>query len=224
MAWENVNLTIDNFTSSQYLRSNWFDDPVNRDENDIYIAGTNLKAIAIEDNEYHTIFDNGIFRVDFRASTYPDDYALQCYYQDTKFVDISSGGWTSIDYISLAFGMDPDTNQGQVMYVYHYTSWPSGWYGSHTISDSSTVSLENAYLAITGSIPQQNCGGGAGSGYIGNSLLSNKKMVGYNVPTSSAESTKTESVEDAKSTATSGKPKIGNGHARITFLRENTSE
>jgi hypothetical protein len=36
--------------------------------------------------------------------------------------------------------------------------------------------------------------GGAGSGYIGNSLLSNKKMVGYNVPTSSAESTMTESV------------------------------
>ena len=85
-----------------------------------------------------------------------------------------------------------------------------------------TANYENLY--INGTLVDRNTGGGAGSGYIGNQLLSNKKMVGYNVPTSSAESTKTESVEDARSTATSGKPKIGNGHARITFLRENTSE
>lgn len=60
--------------------------------------------------------------------------------------------------------------------------------------------------------------GGAGSGYIGNSLLSNKKMVGYNVPTSSAESTKTESTNEASENPVSGKPKIGNGFARIKFL------
>lgn len=66
--------------------------------------------------------------------------------------------------------------------------------------------------------------GGAGSGYIGNSLLSNKKMVGYNVPTSSAEGTKTESVNEASETPVSGKPKIGNGFARIKFLREPTFE
>lgn len=62
--------------------------------------------------------------------------------------------------------------------------------------------------------------GGAGSGYIGNSLLSNKKMVGYNVPTSSAEGTKTESVEVFDSNYIANKPKAGNGHARIKFLRE----
>ena len=61
--------------------------------------------------------------------------------------------------------------------------------------------------------------GGAGSGYIGNSLVSNKKMVGYNVPTSSAESTKTESVNEASETPVSGKPKSGNGFAKIKFLR-----
>lgn len=60
--------------------------------------------------------------------------------------------------------------------------------------------------------------GGAGSGYIGNSLLSNKKMVGYNVPTSSAESTKTESVNEASETPIANKPKIGNGFARIKLL------
>jgi len=62
--------------------------------------------------------------------------------------------------------------------------------------------------------------GGAGSGYIGNSLVSNKKMVGYNVPTSSAESTKTESINEASESPVSGKPKIGNGHARIKLISE----
>lgn len=71
------------------------------------------------------------------------------------------------------------------------------------------------YNAFMGAIIQN--GGGAGSGYIGNSLLSNKKMVGYNVPTSSAEGTKTESTNEASATPVSGKPKIGNGFVRITL-------
>lgn len=62
--------------------------------------------------------------------------------------------------------------------------------------------------------------GGAGSGYIGNSLVSNKKMVGYNVPTSSSEGTKTESVNVFSGSGEANKPKAGNGMARIKFLRE----
>lgn len=62
--------------------------------------------------------------------------------------------------------------------------------------------------------------GGAGSGYIGNSLLSNKKMVGYNVPTSSDEGTKTESVEVYDSNYVANKPKSGNGHCRIKLVAE----
>lgn len=84
----------------------------------------------------------------------------------------------------------------------------------------SQADAQALYSALVGNPYDFNRSGGAGSGYIGNSLLSNKKMVGYNVPTSSAESTKTESVEDAKNKATSGKPKIGNGYARITLLQE----
>ena len=64
-----------------------------------------------------------------------------------------------------------------------------------------------------------NKSGGAGSGYIGNSLLSNKKMVGYNVPTSDATGTKTESVQVYSASGEENKPKAGNGMARITFLR-----
>ena len=66
--------------------------------------------------------------------------------------------------------------------------------------------------------------GGAGSGYIGNSLLSNKKMVGYNVPTSSAKGTKTESTNEVSASAVSGKPKSGNGSARIKFVKECTEK
>ena len=60
--------------------------------------------------------------------------------------------------------------------------------------------------------------GGAGSGYIGNSLVSNKKMVGYNVPTSSAESTKTESVNVYSAIKEANKPKAGNGFARVKLV------
>lgn len=62
--------------------------------------------------------------------------------------------------------------------------------------------------------------GGAGSGYIGNSLVSNKKMVGYNVPTSSDTATKTETINEYSETPVSGKPKAGNGYVKITFLRD----
>ena len=75
-------------------------------------------------------------------------------------------------------------------------------------------------LYITGEVEGESPSGGAGSGYIGNSLLSNKKMVGYNVPTSSATDTKTESINEASASPVSEKPKIGNGYARIKLLRE----
>lgn len=62
-------------------------------------------------------------------------------------------------------------------------------------------------------------GGGAGSGYIGNSLLSSKKMVGYNVPTSSDAGTKTESVNIYSETRIAEVPKVGDGWARIKLLQ-----
>lgn len=61
--------------------------------------------------------------------------------------------------------------------------------------------------------------GGAGSGYIGNSLVNNKKMVGFNVPTSDMASTKTESVNVYSASATINTPKSGNGFAKITFMK-----
>ena len=60
--------------------------------------------------------------------------------------------------------------------------------------------------------------GGGGSGYIGNSSTFNKYMVGYNVATSSDESTLTRTTNKKSSAPMSGRPKMGNGFCRITYL------
>ena len=60
-------------------------------------------------------------------------------------------------------------------------------------------------------------GGGGGSGYIGNTLLTNKAMYCYNCTESSAETTKTISTTCHSSTPTENCAKEGNGYARITM-------
>ena len=61
-------------------------------------------------------------------------------------------------------------------------------------------------------------GGGGGSGYIGNSLLTNKVMYCYNCEESYEESTKTISTTCSEETPTSYCAKKGNGYARITLV------
>lgn len=81
-------------------------------------------------------------------------------------------------------------------------------------------SLDYDHVYINGEEVIEINAGGAGSGYIGNPLLSNKKMVGYNVPTSSSASTKTLSTDMYNSVATYDVPKEGNGFARIRYLQK----
>ena len=61
-------------------------------------------------------------------------------------------------------------------------------------------------------------GSGGGSGYIGNSLLTDKVMYCYNCQESSEESTKTISTTNVSEEAISNYAKQGNGYARITYL------
>ena len=61
-------------------------------------------------------------------------------------------------------------------------------------------------------------GAGAGSGYIGNELLINKKMVGHNVPTSDNEDDLTESVNTYSENHDESLPQSGNGYARISYV------
>ena len=65
-----------------------------------------------------------------------------------------------------------------------------------------------------------NCGatGGGGSGYIGNSLLTEKAMYCYNCQESKDISTKTISTTCTSSTPTANCSKQGNGYARITLV------
>lgn len=73
-----------------------------------------------------------------------------------------------------------------------------GWYGGGGSSD--------------------NAGGGGGSGYIGNTLLTDKYMYCYNCETSDEDSTRTYTTTCAEETPTDNCAKIGNGYARITYL------
>lgn len=60
---------------------------------------------------------------------------------------------------------------------------------------------------------------GGGSGYIGNTILSNKYMTCYECTTSSDENTRTNSTTNVSATATSDYAKMGNGYTKITFLK-----
>jgi hypothetical protein len=60
--------------------------------------------------------------------------------------------------------------------------------------------------------------GGGGSGYIGNSLLTQKYMVIYSGTTSNDESTKTIQNAKVSSTATTDYAKSGNGYCKITWM------
>ena len=61
--------------------------------------------------------------------------------------------------------------------------------------------------------------GGGGSGYIGNSLLTEKSMYCYNCTESTEESTKTISTTCVSETPTENCAKSGNGYARITLIK-----
>ncbi len=75
------------------------------------------------------------------------------------------------------------------------------------------------YGGASGGGNNNNGSGGGGSGYIGNSLLTNKVMYCYNCTESSAETTKTISTTCHNSTPTENCAKEGNGYARINFYR-----
>ena len=60
--------------------------------------------------------------------------------------------------------------------------------------------------------------GGGGSGYIGNSLITNKSMYCYNCKESNAESTKTITTTCVSETPISNCAKKGNGYVRITYI------
>ena len=84
-------------------------------------------------------------------------------------------------------------------------------------SDSGSGGGGGFFGGGSGSTGAWDCGGG-GSGYIGNSLLTEKSMYCYNCQESSEISTKTISTTCVNSTPKENCAKQGNGYARITLM------
>ena len=80
-----------------------------------------------------------------------------------------------------------------------------GYYGGYAYQHSNSGT--NASLS-----------GAGGSGFIGNTLLTNKYMTCYECEPSEEESSKTLSNKNVSQEAMADSAKIGNGHARITLL------
>ena len=98
-----------------------------------------------------------------------------------------------------------------------YYGGESGGYGPQEVIRM--VIMGGVYNTVTETYYPS--GGGGGSGYIGNSLLTNKVMYCYNCTESSDESTKTISTTCTNETATTNCAKQGNGYAKITFISTN---
>ena len=75
------------------------------------------------------------------------------------------------------------------------------------------------YGGGSGSHSEIGYSGAGGSGYIGNTLLTEKSMYCYNCATSAEESTKTISTTCTSATPTANCAKQGNGYARITLIK-----
>ena len=89
-------------------------------------------------------------------------------------------------------------------------------------SDSGSGGGGGFFGGGSGSTGAWDCGGG-GSGYIGNSLLTEKAMCCYNCAESNETSTKTISTSCVNATPTEKCAKSGNGYARITLISSPTN-
>ena len=85
--------------------------------------------------------------------------------------------------------------------------------------DSVSTSSVGGGGGFYGGNSQQAIGGSGGSGYIGNTLLTDKSMYCYNCQESTEEATKTISTTCANETPTENCAKIGNGYAKITLIK-----
>jgi len=152
VAWEVVDLTLDNFVTSKSLSTDYYNYPVS-DNNDLYIEGTNLIGYITVDNEWHTIYDNGIMKIDALASTYPNQYGFQLYYNNQVCGGASSGGYNDMDFIGFGFAVDETNEIGMFYSCYHSVSYPSQYRIYPMVSEGRPEDQRNTYLAIKSYIP-----------------------------------------------------------------------
>lgn len=185
--------------------------------------------ITTTGDDFEEIFDDGWYTSSNQNTTYlikDTSASVSKYYVNSTSngldIVVSSNTKTAGTYpkssydlgfaVGYAISLNDETQMGAITLLQYIPTANRFWMYLYYDGSTKSEDIYNTFVAKSG--------GGAGSGYIGNSLVSNKKMVGYNVPTSSAEGTKTESVNEVSASAVSGKPKSGNGFARIKFLRD----
>ena len=97
----------------------------------------------------------------------------------------------------------------------------SNYYGTFGKGGSSYNEASGGGGYYGGGTTNSNSGGsgGGGSGYIGNTLLTNKSMYCYNCQESAEVSTKTVSTTCTSQTPTENCAKQGNGYARVTLVK-----
>ena len=146
----------------------------------------------------------------------------------------SGGGYIGGDGIpknSIVYGYGTGGSQTSGGYYKYITSSNGASYGSFgngavVFAPHNTVYLIGAGggggFYGGGSIEHGPAGGG--SGYIGNTLLTEKSMYCYNCTESSEESTKTISTTCTSATPTENCAKVGNGYARITLTSSNETK
>lgn len=178
--------------------------------------GDNICQIHLSDSEYlHSIDGTSILWQKELSTSYSGYTNFNMWLNNLNTIVISNGMLTnqvSSNWVCWSIILDDEEELGWV--VSRHVDNNCYVCGGH--NDTGALIY---YAFVRGVISPS---GGAGSGYIGNTLVGNKKMVGYNVPTSSAESTKTESVNEASESPVSGKPKIGNGFAKIKLVHSCT--
>ena len=212
---ENVSHDFMIFSDFSFLVDNpYYGTNVGNIDSKISSYGDNICSIHSSDSEYLHVIDGTSALWQKELSTSYSGYTnFNMWLNNFNTIVISNGMLTrevSSRYVYWAVILDDEEEIGWV--VARHVDGKCYVCGGH--NDTGAL----IYYAFTRGIISPS--GGAGSGYIGNSLLSNKKMVGYNVPTSSVESTKTESINEASESPVSGKPKIGNGFAKIKLVRE----
>ena len=152
-----------------------------------------------------------------------------------KLIIVSGGGgastWTSGNYWSGTGGSGGGFkgNSGQSNTSYFLpggggtqnsggNSGSNGTAGNFGLSELTNPSGSCGGGGYYGGGTSWGSAGGGGSGYIGNSLLTEKSMYCYNCQESSEESTKTISTTCTSATPTANCAKQGNGYARITLI------
>jgi len=175
------------------------------------------------ENDYYNLIyidSNNYLRLVKRSGSY--QYKTEWCYNGTIIQGPSSANNADQNLGYFAFGIDDDNQIGYMSFIKQRSSSATTTFAVSSVYNGNTGGHQtDFYNLIKNSIPtHQSISGGAGSGYIGNSLLSNKKMVGYNVPTSDATNTKTESVLVYSPAPFANMPKMGDGFARIKFLRD----